>query len=287
MRYEEPVFRPPSEAFSLIIQATIGCSWNKCTFCGMYKMKKFRVRDFDEVREDILTARRFYGNVRRLFLADGNALAADTDYLLKIAEFARNTFDLERISCYATPMDVLEKSENELRELRKAGIKLLYVGIESGDDDILKSIRKGVTSDEIREACLKAERCGFDLSVTVLTGIGGKSGAFKNAANTAKLINEVEPKYTAVLTYIPVPNTPLYVKIKRGEFQLPNALENLMELRWMVERLQARTIFRCNHASNYLPLKGTLPDDREMILKAIDYAMTHPEVLKPEWMRGL
>ncbi len=287
MRYEEPVFRPPSEAFSLIVQATIGCSWNRCTFCGMYKMKKFRVRDIEEVKEDFRIAKEVYGDVRRVFLADGNALAADTEFLLEVASYANSLFNLERISCYATPQDLLEKSIGELRELRKAGIKLLYVGIESGDDVILENIRKGVTSADIEEACQKAHECGFDLSVTVLTGIGGKERSYENARNTAKLLNRINPKYTGVLTYMPVPNTPLYVKIKRGEFLLPDALENLLELRWLVERLEARTIFRCNHASNYLPLKGNLPEDREKLLKAIDYAIAHPEVLKPEWLRGL
>jgi len=287
MRYEEPVFRPPSEAFSLIIQATIGCSWNRCTFCGMYRMKKFRVRDIEEVKEDFRTAKEIYGDVRRVFLADGNALAANTDFLLEVCEYANSLFNLERISCYATPQDLLEKSERELKELRKAGIKLLYVGIESGDDEILESIRKGVNSEEIVEACQKAHGCGFDLSVTVLTGIGGKEKSYENARNTAKLLNRISPRYTGVLTYIPVPNTPLYVKIKRGEFLLPDAIENLMELRWMVERIEARTTFRCNHASNYLPLKGELPYDREKLLKAIDYAIAHPSVLKPEWLRGL
>lgn len=287
MRYEEPVFRPPSEAFSLIIQATIGCSWNRCTFCGMYRMKKFRVRNIEEVKEDFRTAKEIYGDVRRVFLADGNALAADTDFLLEVCEYANSLFNLERISCYATPQDLLEKSERELKELRKAGIKLLYVGIESGDDEILESIRKGVNSEEIVEACQKAHGCGFDLSVTVLTGIGGKERSYENARNTAKLLNRISPRYTGVLTYIPVPNTPLYVKIKRGEFLLPDAIENLMELRWMVERIEARTTFRCNHASNYLPLKGELPYDREKLLKAIDYAIAHPSVLKPDWLRGL
>lgn len=287
MRYEEPVFRPPSEAFSLIIQATVGCSWNKCTFCGMYKMKKFRVRDIEEVKEDFRIAKELYGDVRRVFLADGNALAADTDFLLEVSDFANSLFHLERISCYATPQDILEKDEEELRKLRKAGISLLYVGIESGDDIILENIKKGVTSAEIEEACRKAHECGFDLSVTVLTGIGGKERSYENARNTAKLLNRINPKYTAVLTYMPVPNTPLYVKIKRGEFLLPDALENLLELRWLVERFEARTIFRCNHASNYLPLKGNLPEDRKKLLKAIDYAIAHPEVLKPEWLRGL
>ncbi len=287
VRYVEPVFRPPSEALSLIVQATIGCSWNKCTFCGMYKMKKYSVRDPREVKEDIAMAKSVYGKVRRLFLADGNALAADTDVLLDICRYAHDLFNPERISCYATPMDILEKSRNELRELRKAGLKLLYVGIESGDDEILKSIRKGVTSEEIVAACKKAAECDMELSVTVLTGIGGREKMYENAKNTARIINRIAPKYTAVLTYIPVPKTPLYVKIKRGEFSLPSAIENLTELYWLVEDVTTRTVFRCNHASNYLPLKGTLPDDKDALLYAIRYAMEHPEVLKPEWMRGL
>jgi radical SAM superfamily enzyme YgiQ (UPF0313 family) len=287
MRYEEPVFRPPSEAYSLIVQATIGCSHNKCTFCGMYRTKRFRIRDVEEVKEDLTAAKKFLGDVNRIFLADGNALVADTDYLLEISRFARTLFNLERISCYATPQDILEKSEDELTELRKAGIKLLYVGIESGDDEILRRIRKGVSSDEIIEACKKAMNCGMDLSVTVLTGIGGRERSFENAKNTAKLLNEIEPKFTGVLTYIPVPNTPLYFKIRRGEFQLLSPVEDLKELRMLVEDLNAKTIFRCNHASNYLPLKGTLPQDKEKLLKTIDYGIANPEILKPEWLRGL
>ncbi|MEM2244661.1 MAG: radical SAM protein [Archaeoglobaceae archaeon] len=287
MRYEEPVFRPPSEAYSLIIQATIGCSWNKCTFCGMYKMKKFRVRELEEVKEDFRIAKKFYGNVERVFLADGNALTADTDFLLEIANYANSLFRLERISCYANPMDLLDKSKEELIALRKAGIKLLYVGIESGDDEILAKIRKGASSDEIYEACKKAHECGFDLSVTVLTGIGGRGKMRDNAINTAKLLNRIQPKYTGVLTYMPVPNTALYFKIERGEFELPNAIENLQELRTLVENLEAKTIFRCNHASNYLPIKGNLPEDKLKILKTIDYALANPRVLKPEWLRGL
>lgn len=253
----------------------------------MYKMKKFRVREIDEIKEDFRIAKNLYGNYERIFLADGNALSAETDHLLQIANYAKSLFKLERISCYANPMDILEKSKNELTEIRKSGIKLLYVGIESGDDGILSSIRKGANSEEIYNACQKAHECGFELSVTVLTGIGGRGKMKENAVNTARLLNRIQPKYTGVLTYIPVPNTPLYFKIKRGEFDLPNAIENLLELRILVENLEARTIFRCNHASNYLPIKGNLPEDKVKILKTIDYALKNPQMLKPEWLRGL
>ncbi len=184
-------------------------------------------------------------------------------------------------------MDLLEKSKSELLEIKKAGIKLLYVGIESGDDEILQKIKKGANSEEIYQACLKAHECGFDLSVTVLNGIGGKEKMNDNAVKTAKLLNRIQPKYTGVLTFIPVPNTPLYFKIKKGEFDLPSAIENLLELKMLVENLEAKTVFRCNHASNYFPLKGNLPEEKIKIIKLIDYALANPIVLKPEWLRGL
>ena len=287
MRYEEPVFRPPSEASSLIIQATIGCSHNKCTFCGMYKGKRYRERSVDEIKEDLLMAKDFYGDVKRLFLADGNALAMDTSKLLEIIEFANNLFNLERISMYATPQDLLKKNEEELKMLKDAGLKLLYVGIESGDDEILKEVRKGVTSKQIVEGCRKAIKCGIDLSVTIITGLGGKKKSYDNAKNTAKIINQIEPKYTAALTLMPIPNTVLFKKIEKGEFEPLNPIENLIELKWFVEDVNCETIFRCNHASNYLPLKGNLPHDKNKIIKAIEYAIKNPKVLKPEFLRGL
>ena len=268
MRYEEPVFRPPSEASSLIIQATIGCSHNKCTFCGMYKGKRYRERSVDEIKEDLLMAKDFYGDVKRLFLADGNALAMDTSKLLEIIEFANNLFNLERISMYATPQDLLKKDEEELKMLKDAGLKLLYVGIESGDDEILKEVRKGVNSKQIVEGCRKAIKCGIDLSVTIITGLGGKKKSYDNAKNTAKIINQIEPKYTAALTLMPIPNTVLFKKIEKGEFEPLNPIENLIELKWFVEDVNCETIFRCNHASNYLPLKGNLPHDKNKIIKA-------------------
>ena len=287
MRYEEPVFRPPSEASSLIIQATIGCSHNKCTFCGMYKGKVYRERDVEEIKEDLIMAKEFYGDVRRLFLADGNALAMDTSKLLEIIKFANTLFNLERVSAYATPQDLLKKSRDELKKLRDAGLKLLYVGIESGDDEILKSVRKGVNSEQIVEGCKKAIECGIDLSVTVITGLGGKERSYENAKNTARVINKIEPKFTAALTLIPVPNTALYKKIEKNEFELLSPIENLIELKWFVEDIKCKTIFRCNHASNYLPIGGNLPEDKDKILRAIDYAIKNPRILKPEFMRGL
>jgi len=253
----------------------------------MYKGKRYRERSVDEIKEDLLMAKDFYGDVKRLFLADGNALAMDTSKLLEIIEFANNLFNLERISMYATPQDLLKKDEEELKMLKDAGLKLLYVGIESGDDEILKEVRKGVNSKQIVEGCRKAIKCGIDLSVTIITGLGGKKKSYDNAKNTAKIINQIEPKYTAALTLMPIPNTVLFKKIEKGEFEPLNPIENLIELKWFVEDVNCETIFRCNHASNYLPLKGNLPHDKNKIIKAIEYTIKNPKVLKPEFLRGL
>jgi radical SAM superfamily enzyme YgiQ (UPF0313 family) len=288
MRYEEPVFRPPSEAYSLIIQATIGCSHNKCTFCGMYRGKKFRIRDLDEIKEDILLSKEYYGEVRRIFLADGNAFAMPTDQLLEILDFAYAIYPkLERVSAYAGPLDLLEKDDNEIMELKKRGLKLLYLGVETGDDELLKKIRKGATAEETVEAGRKAIRNEMTLSITVLIGLGGKQGSFRHAKETAKVINQIEPHYTAALTLILIPDTPLHRMYERGLFQPLDKMETLQELRWMIEDINCRTIFRSNHASNYLPIKGNLPDDKEEILRMIDYSMKNPRVLRQEFLRGL
>ncbi|AGK60603.1 hypothetical protein Asulf_00583 [Archaeoglobus sulfaticallidus PM70-1] len=288
MRYEEPVFRPPSEAHSLIIQATIGCSHNACTFCGMYKGKRFRIRDIEEVKEDILMSKDYYGSVRRIFLADGNALAMPTEDLLEILNFAYTVYpELERVSAYAGPKDLLEKSDEELRLLYENGLKLLYLGVETGDDELLREIRKGVNADEMVEAGLKAVRNGITLSVTVLIGLGGKEGSYRHAKETAKVINRMKPHYTAALTLMLVPGTPLYKKAKMGLFHPLGKLETLQELRWLIEDINCKTVFRSNHASNYLPIRGDLPEDKEEILKLIDYSMKNPRILRPEFLRGL
>jgi len=288
MRYEEPVFRPPSEAYSLIIQATIGCSHNKCTFCGSYRRKRFRIRDLDEIKEDILLSKEYYGEVRRIFLADGNALVMPTDRLLEILDFAHAIYPgLERVSAYAGPLDLLEKSEDELKELRRRGLKLLYLGVETGDDELLKKIRKGVSAEEMLRAGRKAIECGITLSVTVLIGLGGKEWSFRHAKETARIINEIKPHYTAALTLILVPGTPLHREYEKGDFKPLDKIETLQELRWMIEDVECKTVFRSNHASNYLPIKGDLPDDREEILRRIDYAMRNPDLLRPEFLRGL
>jgi len=292
MKYDMPLFRPPSEAFSLILQVTLGCSHNACTFCGMYKMKKFRVREWTEIDRDISEAAAFSEGVERIFLADGNALAMETEMLETLLERLYRSFpDLKRVSSYAGPGDLLGRPLEELKRIRKSGLQLLYLGVESGSAHILKEVNKGVSPDEMVEAGRRAKEAGFELSVTVLTGLGGKSKSLENAVDTAAVLNRMQPDYIGALTLTPTPNTLLYKKMKKGEFQLLDPLENLQELKWLVEKLEMNgsCLFRCNHASNYLPLRGSLPQDREKLAGLLADVVENPHryKLKPESMRGL
>ncbi|GBF34951.1 oxygen-independent coproporphyrinogen III oxidase [Desulfocucumis palustris] len=291
MRYEEPLFRPPSEAFSLILQVTIGCSHNACTFCGMYKGKKFRIREWREIEEDIADASKYAGDVRRIFLADGNVLAMPAEQLIRLLKRLESAFPrLQRVTAYAGPKDILRKSPGELLEIRKAGLKILYLGVESGNENILKEINKGVTVAEMEEAGRKALEAGFKLSVTVITGLGGREKSREHAVDTAKLLSRMDPTYIGALTLMPVPKTPIYDKIKQGGLSLLNPLESLQEIKWMLENMNLTgCVFRCNHASNYLPLKGTLNKDRERLTELLDDVLSRPGKynLKPEYMRGL
>lgn len=291
MQYDMPLFRPPSEAYSLILQVAVGCSHNACTFCGMYKMKKFRVKDWAEIESDIREASQYSARVDKVFLADGNALAMDTGQMVRLLDKLYKTFpDLKRVSSYAGPRDLLKKSMDELKTISGSGLKLLYLGVESGSDDILKGVNKGVTAAEMTEAGLRAKEAGFELSVTVLTGLGGKSRSHQNAVETAALLSHIQPDYIGALTLTPTPNTILYNKIKEGEFLTLDPLENLQEIKWMLENLSLKKcLFRCNHASNYLPLKGVLPDDKERLTSLLDDVVQNPKKykLKPEYLRGL
>ncbi|MCL5059002.1 MAG: B12-binding domain-containing radical SAM protein [Actinobacteria bacterium] len=292
MKYDMPLFRPPSEAFSLILQVTLGCSHNACTFCGMYKMKKFRVKDWPEIDLDIRDAAAFSEGVERIFLADGNALAMETEKMEVLLKKLYGSFpDLKRVSSYAGPGDLLGRPLEELKRMRDSGLKLLYLGVESGSAFILKEVNKGVTPDEMVEAGRRAKEAGFELAVTVLTGLGGKSRSRENAVETAAVLNRLQPDYIGALTLTPTPNTILYKRMKKGEFQLLDPLENLQELKWLVEMLDMseNCLFRCNHASNYLPLRGTLPRDRKKLTGLLADVVENPHCykLKSESMRGL
>jgi len=291
LQYDMPVYRPPSEASSLILQITLGCSHNGCTFCGMYKGKKFRIKPWQEIKRDIEDCSRHSLGVSRVFLADGDALAVETDTLLKTLNLLYETFPrLERVGIYAGPKDILAKSKDELVELGKTGLQIFYMGIESGSDLILKTINKGVNSQQMVEAGRKIMDAGLQLSATIILGLGGKELWQEHARKTADVVSAINPTYLGALTLMVVPDTPLYKKIQRKEFELPDSTEILKEIKLLLENASlSNCIFRSNHASNYLPLRGTLNQDRDKLLELINTALEQPDKvpLRPEYFRGL
>jgi radical SAM superfamily enzyme YgiQ (UPF0313 family) len=290
MRYEGSIYRPPSEAGSLILQATIGCSWNACTYCAMYRDKSFRVRPLSEVLEDIEAARDTFGpDVSRVFVADGDALIMDVDHWEKVLEACGSAFPrLRRVSAYATAMNLLEKSDDDLARLRQFGLSLLYIGPESGDGPTLKRIAKGATSEDHVEAARRAQRAGMKLSVIFLLGAGGIERSLEHAAASARLASEMDPRFISLLTLTVIPGTPISKLQDRGEFRLPDVKGFLSELRAFIDEARPHdAIFRTNHASNYLPLAGRLPRDRDRLLEVLDAAIDGDVPLRPERSRGL
>jgi len=291
--YVEPVFRPPSEAKSLILPVTNGCSWNKCTFCEMYTQpqKKFRARKPEDVKQDIENAARSLGGVKRVFLADGDAMVLPTRRLLEILEELKTAFpELQRVSSYCLPRNLAKKSVAELTQLREAGLKILYVGMESGDDEVLKRINKGETWESTRSALVKIREAGLTSSVMVLNGLGGETLSRQHAINTATLCNETQPDYLSTLV-VSFPQGEERFREGFGEDFLPLSQQGLFEeIRTFLEHLELdRTVFRSDHASNYLVLKGNLGRDRQKLLDQVNLAITNPGAvpLRPEWQRGL
>ena len=290
MRYEGQIYRPPSEARSLILQATIGCSWNHCTYCDMYRDKTFRVRELDEVLEDVETARQQVGDVvDKVFVADGDGLIMDLGHWEPILEACSKAFPrLRRVSAYATAMNLLEKTPGELTRLRELGLSLLYIGPESGDDVTMKKIAKGATFDDHVKAAEKARAAGIKLSAIFLLGAGGVERSAEHAQGSATLASAMDPRFVSLLTLTVIPGTPLGKQQDKGTFELPDQRSLLGELRTFVgEARPTDAIFRTNHASNYLPLAGRLPRDRERILEVVDAALQGDVALRPEWARGL
>lgn len=290
MRYEGTIYRPPSEADSYILQATIGCSWNACVYCDMYRDKEFRVRPLAETLDDIALARRELGaDVRKVFVADGDALILPVEHWLTMLGALRAAFPrLSRVSCYATAQNLLDKTVGELQTLQEAGLRRVYIGPESGDDVTLKRIAKGASFADHEAAAAQARKAGLEQSVIVMLGIAGVERSDEHARRTAELVTAMDPDYLAALTTTVVPGTPL-AKLARSErFALPDVARMFGELRTIVaEARPRRAVFRTNHASNYLPLAGTLPDDRDAIVAAIDAALAGQIRLRPEWRRGL
>lgn len=289
IQYEGTLYRPPSEAYSLIIQATIGCSNNTCTFCSMYKAKHFRIRPIEDVLQDLRVGRELYGYVKRIFIADGDALIMPMENWKRILETIKEFFpECERVTCYATPKSVLLKTEEELKKLRTMGLEMVYIGLESGSDKVLKQIHKGTTSAQIIEASKKLHEANIDISVTAINGIGGRELMEVHAIETGRVLSEMKPAYIGLLTLMIEPGTPLYEQHRKGKFELLNADEILMEIRLILEHCDCPdSVFRANHASNYLPLKGTLNNDREFLIHQIEQALQGKKLLNPDWMRGL
>lgn len=287
-----PLYRPPSEARSLIFQVTLGCSWNKCLFCGMYKGKRYTVRPWEELRKDIIEMSWMQPETRKVFLADGDPLCLETDYLIGVLDLLNEKFPrLERVSIYAGPTNLMDKSVEELKELKKRKLDVLYLGIETGNDALLKRIHKGATAAEIIEGSRKAIEAGLRMSTFIILGLGGAEGSFDHAKDSAKVANAIDPHFLATLTLMLGPYEELYEKKLMGKgFKLINKAQSLQELRWFVEDLSVTDCkFGTEHASNYLPINGNLPQDKEKILELIDRAMKDEgsRLLRPEWLRGL
>lgn len=288
MRYEGTVYRPPSEAKSLIVQTTIGCAHNNCTFCSMYKNKKFRIRELEDIIDDLDSARVYYKNIKRIFLADGDALILKTKNLLKILQHIKTIFpECERIGIYATPKDILNKSLDELKTLKENGLGIMYMGIESGNDEILDKVKKGVTSELMIEAGKKAKKSGIKLSVTLISGLGGRDKIKEHAIDSARVINEIKPDYVGLLTLMLEEGTELYNEYREGDFDLLSPEEVMIETKVFIKNLNVSDcVFRSNHASNYIALKGVLNKDKNRLIKEIDDALKE-NMYKPEGLRGL
>jgi radical SAM superfamily enzyme YgiQ (UPF0313 family) len=289
MKYEGMIFRPPSESDSLILQVTVGCSHNRCTFCGAYQGKRFRIKSFEEVKEDIDEVSPH--EIRRVFLADGDALSIPQKGLLRILSYLRARLKgLERVGIYANAKDILRKDVEELRALKDLGLGILYLGLESGDPEVLKRIKKNATVDQLIHAGKRVKESGIPLSVTVILGIGGVEGSQRHAAETGKVLSAMNPDYVGALSLMIVPGTPIEKEIKTGNLVLPTPFGLIQELETMIKNCHfTHCFFASNHASNYLPLRIQMPEQKEEALKRIREVLRRkdPDLLRPEYLRAL
>lgn len=291
IQYDEPLFRPPSEANSLILQVTFGCTWNKCSFCEMYTSKTFRAKEEEEVLREINAVAQLQPDIRKVFLADGNPMALSTKRLLKILLAIKNAFPKVRsVSTYSLPSNLISKSAEELKELKEAGLRLVYVGIESGDDEVLKMINKGETFASTAKGLLKAKEAGIKLSVIILNGVAGKNYSKQHAINSARLLNLIQPEFASVLVLSFPFGIERYKQKFNGEYAPMTIVELLHEMKEFISHSELdSTIFRSNHASNYLVLSGILGRDKSKFLEHINFAISNPKIagLRAEWQRGL
>ncbi|MDP2970631.1 MAG: radical SAM protein [Deltaproteobacteria bacterium] len=274
--YDFPLFRPPSEANSLLLRVTRGCPWNRCTFCSMYKTMKFEKRELEEVLEDISMARELYSDrVQTVFIGDSNSLVLKADELVKILNALHSSFPhIERVTSYARARTIAKKPIEDLRKIYEAGLNRLHVGLETGDRELLKEIDKGATPEEMIEAGRKAKQAGFEYSIYVLLGIGGEEGWERHAKGTADVLNQIDPHFIRVRTFIPQPNSSLYDAMEEGRFQPASPETILKETRLLLKELEVTSQFLSDHISNLVPLHGKLPEEKDEMIRLID------EVLK-------
>jgi len=290
MRYEGNIFRPPSEAYSLLVQVTVGCTHNKCTFCSMYKDKKFHIRKLEDVLEDLEWARAHYQRIERIFLCDGDALCLANRKLLPILERIRELFpECERVTVYGRATDALKKTDEELRELYEAGITMVYIGAESGSDKVLADINKGETRQQIIDGVKKVEASGMQASVTFISGLAGRAGWEDHAIQTGTMLSEMSPSYAALLTLMVDPSVPIAEEIRSGRMELLTPEEVMAETLLMLQNTEVtkKCVFRSNHASNYLSLRGNLPEDKESMMELLREAMDNHDMFKDERFRAL
>jgi radical SAM superfamily enzyme YgiQ (UPF0313 family) len=289
MHYEGMVIRPPSEANSILLQVTLGCSHNKCTFCGTYRGKRFNIKEDDVIFEDIEFAGKHCRRQTRLFLCDGDALVIPMRRLVPILERIRDRLPwVERVGVYANTKSIKMKTNEELAQLRKLGLKIVYMGLESGDNKVLEAIRKGADADKMITMGKKLKKAGIKVSVTVLLGLGGRKGSLDHARETGRVLTAMDPDFVGALSLMLIPGTELHDQYKNGEFQLPGPEEMLTELGAMIAATNLTDgLFHANHASNYVPIRAHLPQDKEKTLELISQALDGKIPLKPEYMRAL
>ncbi len=289
MHYEGNCIRPPSEAHSILLQVTLGCSHNKCTFCGTYDDKRFTIKDNEIILSDILFASKYMKRQDRVFLMDGDALIIPQKRLMWILDRIKEHLPwVRRVGAYANAKSIKMKSLEDLVELKGNGLGILYLGVESGDEQTLKNIRKGTGAQNLINMGRKVREAGIKLSVTVLLGIAGRERSLEHAKATGELLSAMDPNYVGALTVILIPGTPLHEDFRKGQFQLPDEREMLLELREMINHTNlTRGLFFSNHASNYLPVKAKLPKGKQDALDLIDGALGGKIGLRPEWMRAL
>jgi len=290
MDYEGFIIRPPSEAYSMLLQITIGCSHNKCTFCGTYRQKKFKIKSLEQIKKDLQEARAFE-NVQKIFLCDGDALIIPQERLEEILGLINvNLSDIERIGTYANAKSILRKSVDDLKKLKEMGLKIIYLGVETGNIELLQKINKGVTYEQMVAAARRVKEAGITLSVTILLGVGGIEKSVEHSLDTARILTDIDPDYVGALTLMLVPHTPLYEDYMAGRFVLPDKFGYIKELYLILANSNfTNCYFTSNHASNYLPIKAYLPRQKDKILQLINSVLEAKDTsrIRPEYLRGL